>query len=119
MVLSNPGADHASLESPSLWQVGPVRASFSLDPNSFTSEGPHRLILAVRVRTPPCGPNIEPELEMPPIRTVAQKKALASIPGWNLRLPHIPFAFEFDARLRVDSLFALPDESRARNSRTK
>jgi hypothetical protein len=33
--------------------------------------------------------------------------------SWELDLPHIPFAFEFDPRLALDSLFTSPDSSRA------
>jgi hypothetical protein len=32
---------------------------------------------------------------------------------WQIDLPHIPFNFEFDPRLEVSSLLALPDEHRA------
>ena len=33
--------------------------------------------------------------------------------SWEMDLPHIQFSFEFDPLLSVDSILAMPDESRA------
>ena len=56
-------------------------------PADFETEGPHRLVLQTRVRT------------------------VGLTTPWELELPHVPFTFEFDPRLEVDALFALPDEA--------
>ena len=57
-------------------------------PADFETDGPHRLVLQARVRT------------------------VGLTDSWELELPHIPFSFEFDPRLAVDALFALPDDAR-------
>jgi hypothetical protein len=82
------GARRAGLEVASPWQAGPGRAGFSLVPEDFDTNGPHRLVLKTRVRT--CG------LSAP----------------WEVELPQMPLSFEFDPRLSVDALFALADAAR-------
>jgi hypothetical protein len=82
------GAERASLESFTPWEVGPGRAVFPLEPSDFPTNGPHRLILQARART----------------------RGLTS--SWELDLPHVPFPIEFDPLLRVDALMTLPDETR-------
>jgi hypothetical protein len=83
------GARRASLETFSDWTPGHGRAEFSLVPGDFETRGPHKLVLETRVRT------------------------AGLTESWQLDLPHIPFSFEFDPLLSVDSLLALPDSSRA------
>jgi hypothetical protein len=83
------GARRASLEVFSPWAAGPGRAGFALVPADFEGSGPHRLVLQSRVRT-------------------------TGLTGsWELELPHAAFSIEFDPRLDVGALLALPDESRA------
>jgi hypothetical protein len=82
------GARRAHLEEGSGWTSGSGRAEFSIIPGDFETNGPHRLVLQPRVRT----------------------QGLTE--SWELDLPHIPFQFEFDPRLEVASLLALPDEVR-------
>ncbi len=83
------GARRAALEEFSAWAPGPGQVQFSLVPADFDSNGPHRLTLQARVRT----------------------RGLTD--AWQLELPHLPFSFEFDPRLKVRSLLALPDAERA------
>jgi hypothetical protein len=82
------GARRAGLEEPSAWTAGSGLAEFSIVPSDFEGNGPHRVVLQPRVRT----------------------KGLTE--SWELDLPHMPFGFEFDPRLEVNSLLALPDEPR-------
>jgi hypothetical protein len=82
------GSERASLEIFSPWTPGPGRVVFALEPGDFPANGPHRLVLQVRVRT----------------------RSLTS--HWELDLPHVPFSFEFDPVLRVEALLTLPDAHR-------
>jgi hypothetical protein len=84
------GTHRAHLESFGPWTPGPCSASFKVDPRDYPTNGPHRLVLQTRVRT---------------------TDSLTS--NWQFELPHLPFQFEFDPILALDSLFALPDASRA------
>ena len=83
------GARRASLETFSPWAEGPGLAEFTLVPADFEGDGPHRLILQARARV----------------------KGLTDT--WEFELPHIPFSFEFDRLLTVESLLASPDDTRA------
>lgn len=83
------GARRASLETFSPWAEGPGLAEFTLVPADFESDGPHRLVLQARVRV----------------------KGLTDT--WEFELPDIPFSFEFDRLLAVESLLASPDDERA------
>ncbi len=87
------GARRASLLEFSPWVAGKGSAEFEMIPTDFETDGPHRLVLQARVRT----------------------RGLTE--SWELELPHVAFSFEFDPRLAVDALFALPDETRARRLR--
>lgn len=82
------GARRASLEKDGPWTPGPVRATFTLVPDDFETDGPHALIVHVRART------------------------VGLTDGWELVLPQVRFGFEFDPILRVEAILALPDESR-------
>ncbi len=83
------GAERASLERFHDWQPGPGRLAFTLEPGDFDTNGPHRLTFQARART------------------------VGLTSSWELDLPHIPFNFEFDPRLTVESLLSLPDADRA------
>ncbi|CAN5721834.1 hypothetical protein BH23PLA1_BH23PLA1_31890 [soil metagenome] len=83
------GSGRASLESFSDWRPGPSAAGFTIDPEDFDSNGPHRLVLQTKVRT---------------------SKDLSST--WEIELPHMAFPFEFDPRLEIDALLSLPDDAR-------
>ncbi len=83
------GARRATLEEYSPWTPGAGRVEFTIIPSDFETDGPHRLALQTRVRT----------------------RGLTD--HWQIDLPHIPFNFEFDPRLDIQSLLASPDESRA------
>ncbi|WP_435018826.1 hypothetical protein TA3x_000813 [Tundrisphaera sp. TA3] len=83
------GAERAGLEVPSSPIAGPGSFTFAIDPGDFPANGPHRLVLHARVHA--AGPTS----------------------SWDLDLPQMPFTFEFDPRLAVDALFALPDEVEA------
>ena len=83
------GARRATLEEYSPWIPGAGKFEFTIIPSDFESNGPHRLALQTRVRT----------------RGLTDQ--------WQIDLPHIPFNFEFDPRLEIQSLLASPDESRA------
>lgn len=80
------GAERAALELPSDWKAGHGRASFSVDPGDFPTNGPHRLVLKAKART---------------------SDRLTS--NWEAEPPHVPFPIEFDPRLSLDALFTLPD----------
>jgi hypothetical protein len=82
------GARRAALEEFTLWTAGPGRFGFSIIPDDFPTNGPHRLVLQVRVR--PVG--------------------LSS--SWEIELPHVPFTFEFDPILRLEAILTLPDTHR-------
>jgi hypothetical protein len=83
------GTQRASLETYSPWTPGAGRFRFELEPADFPGNGPHKLVLQARVRP----------------------RGLTST--WDLDLPHIPFQFDFDPLLQVQSLLTLPDETRA------
>ncbi len=83
------GAERASLESFSPWTAGPGTVAFTLQPEDFPTNGPHRLVLQTRVRT----------------------NDLTS--SWEMDLPHVPFSFEFDPNLSVEALLTMPDATRA------
>jgi hypothetical protein len=83
------GAERASLEEYSPWVKGGRGVSFAINPGDFSTNGPHRLVLQVRVKT----------------------EGLTD--PWEIELPHFPFSFEFDPILDVDALLATPDESRS------
>ena len=82
------GARRAALETFSDWKAGPASAEFTLVPDDFESNGPHRLVLHARVRT----------------------SGLTD--SWELELPQVPFHFELDPNLAVDALLALADGPR-------
>ena len=79
----------AALEEYSAWTPGAGNVDFTIVPSDFDTSGPHRLALQTRVRT----------------------RGLTDT--WQIDLPHLPFNFEFDSRLEIRSLLALPDEHRA------
>lgn len=83
------GARRAALEEYSAWTPGAGNVDFTIVPSDFDTSGPHRLALQTRVRT----------------------RGLTDT--WQIDLPHLPFSFEFDSRLEIRSLLALPDEHRA------
>lgn len=82
------GTERASFEAFSPWMAAPARASFPLHPRDFIANGPHRLVLHLRVRT----------------------HNLTST--WERDLPQVPFTFEFDPHLALEALLTMPDESR-------
>ncbi len=82
------GARRAALEEFSPWAAGRGHLVFSIIPDDFPTNGPHRLVLQTRVR--PTG--------------------LSS--SWEIELPHVPFSFEFDPILRLDAILTLPDADR-------
>ncbi len=83
------GTERAGLEEWSEFRPGPQAASFEIFPDDFATLGPHRLVLQARVKT------------------------VGLTDAWDLDLPHIPFAFEFDPNLAVAALLTLPDDARA------
>ncbi len=106
------GTERASMESYSAWQPGAPSASFSIEPRDYPGNGPHRLILQARVRTTTSTTAWGAEMadgEVGAKKTGATSRLNAS---WELELPHIPFSFEFDPNLTMDSLFTLPDAAR-------
>jgi hypothetical protein len=82
------GARRATLETFSPWTQGPARAEFTIIPDDFDTNGPHKLVLHARART------------------------AGLTETWELDLPHMPFNFEFDPRLDLEAIFTLPDETR-------
>jgi hypothetical protein len=82
------GARRAALEEFSDWKPGRGEVAFTIVPGDFESNGPHRLVLQTRVRT----------------------AGLSS--RWEIEPPHIPFSFEFDPLLRIESMLSLPDQDR-------
>jgi hypothetical protein len=82
------GARRAALEAFSPWTPGKGRAAFTIIPDDFETNGPHKLALHARART------------------------AGLTETWELDLPHMPFSFEFDPRLAVEAIFTLPDETR-------
>lgn len=84
------GTDRASLEHFDKWQVGGGSRTFEIDPHDLIQNGPHRLIIDVKVRT------------------------VGLTMDWEHALPQVPFLFEFDPVLRPESLLASEDDERAR-----
>ena len=82
------GARRAALEEFSAWETGPGRVSFSIIPDDFPTNGPHRFLLQTRVRT----------------------TGLSD--AWEIELPHVPFALDFDPVLRLDAILTLSDAIR-------
>ncbi len=82
------GARRAALEEFSPWKAGPGNVAFSIIPDDFPTNGPHRLVLQSRVRP----------------------RGLSS--SWEIALPHEPFNFEFDPVLRPDAILNLADAVR-------
>ena len=82
------GARRAALEEYSAWNSGSGCVRFSIIPDDFVSNGPHRLVLQSRVRP----------------------RGLSST--WEIELPHVPFNFEFDPLLRPDAILSLADSVR-------
>ncbi|MDE2509174.1 MAG: hypothetical protein KGM43_18395 [Planctomycetota bacterium] len=83
------GTERAGLESASGWTSMQGRASFTIEPADFPTNGPHRLALQASVRT------------------------VGLTSNWQIDLPRMPFTFEFDPLLHIDSLCALEDTERA------
>lgn len=83
------GSERASLESYSDWLPGPCRTRFLVEPADFPGRGPFKLVLHAKVRT----------------------KGLTS--EWEMELPHVSFAFEFDPSLSLDAILTMPDDHRA------
>jgi hypothetical protein len=82
------GARRAALEEFSAWKAGRGEVAFSVIPDDFPTNGPHRLVLQTRVRT----------------------SGLSD--AWELELPHVPFQFDFDPVLRLEAILTVPDASR-------
>jgi hypothetical protein len=82
------GARRALLEEESTPTPGAGNVEFTIVPADFDTDGPHRLALQARVKT------------------------VGLTDSWRIELPHVPFNFEFDPRLAVDSLLASPDAAR-------
>ena len=82
------GARRATLEEFSPWTAREGRVSFTMVPGDFETNGPHRLVLQTRVRT------------------------AGLTDAWEIELPHIPFAFEFDPILQLDAILTLADSTR-------
>ncbi len=82
------GARRAALEEFSAWKAGRGEVAFSIIPDDFPTNGPHRLVLQTRVRT----------------------RGLSD--AWEIELPHVPFQFDFDPILRLDAILTVPDSAR-------
>ena len=82
------GSDRVSLETFSPWAPPPASANFAINPRDLSANGPHRIVLHARVRT----------------------EALTS--KWERELPLVPFRFDFDPNLVVESLLTVPDADR-------
>lgn len=82
------GARRAALEEFSPWKAGPGEVAFSIVPDDFPTNGPHRLVLQMKVRT----------------------AGLSD--SWEFELPQVPFSFDFDPILRLDAILNLPDAAR-------
>ncbi len=82
------GAQRAALEEFSAWTAGNGRVAYSIFPDDFETNGPHRLVLQTRVRT------------------------AGLTDSWAIDLPQVPFNFEFDPILRLDAILTLADASR-------
>jgi hypothetical protein len=82
------GARRATLEEFSAWKAGRGAVDFSIIPDDFPTNGPHRLVLQSKVRT----------------------TGLSDT--WEIELPHVPFQFDFDPVLRLDAILTLSDAVR-------
>ena len=82
------GARRAALEEFSAWKAGRGAVDFSVIPDDFPTNGPHRLVLQTKVRT----------------------TGLSDT--WEIELPHVPFQFDFDPVLRLDAILTLSDAVR-------
>lgn len=82
------GTERLSLESFSPWSPGPGHLEFTVNPDDFQGNGPHRLIFQAKVR-----PN-----------------GLTS--SWELDLPQSSMSFDFDPALHVDSIQTQHDAGR-------
>ena len=90
------GAQRESLEQWSPWRAlsdydlsgGNAAVAFLIEPGDFSSNGPHRLALHMRVRP----------------------KGLTS--RWEHDLPAVSFSFEFDPNLRIESILGTEDDDR-------
>jgi hypothetical protein len=82
------GARRAALEEYSPWKSGRAEVAFTIVPDDFPTNGPHRLVLQSRVRT------------------------IGLSGSWELELPHVPFRFDFDPILRLDAILTLSDAVR-------
>jgi hypothetical protein len=81
------GTGRATLETFRQREPGWDRVVFEIEPEDFASNGPHRLVLQARLH------------------------ASRGSSAWQLDLPHVPFPFEFDPRLAVESLYCAPDDA--------
>ncbi len=88
MVAPDRRARRAALEEFSRWSRGRGQVAFSVVPDDFPTNGPHRLVLQTRVRT----------------------AGLSD--AWEIELPHVPFQFDFDPVLRLDAILTLSDSGR-------
>jgi hypothetical protein len=107
------GTQRASLEQPSVWNVGAGHAEFAIDPADFPGNGPHRLALQASARTAVYVDGHDMDLFTGASEKAKGKTVEMRPVGWELDLPHMPFSFELDPNLRVDALLGLADESRA------
>ena len=82
------GARRAAIEEFSPWAAGRGRVEFTIFPGDFETNGPHRLVLQTRIRT------------------------AGLTDSWEIEPPHVPFNFEFDPILRLDSILTLSDATR-------
>ena len=82
------GTQRAALEEFSEWRSGPIDARFEIHPPDFPGSGPHRLVLQAKVRS------------------------RGMTDSWEIALPHLMHALEFDNHLIPDALLASPDSSR-------
>jgi hypothetical protein len=82
------GAYRLSLETFSPWTPGPGRLEFTVAPDDFGGNGPHRLIFQARVRP----------------------RGLTS--SWELDLPQTSMSFDFDPILQVESIQAQRDSAK-------
>ena len=82
------GARRAPWKSSRRGRPGRGDVGFSIIPDDFPTNGPHRLVLQTRVRT----------------------AGLSD--SWEIELPHVPFKFEFDPVLRLDAILTLSDAVR-------
>jgi hypothetical protein len=82
------GARRAAVEEFSPWVPGRGRLTFTIVPDDFETNGPHRLVLETRVRT------------------------AGLTDSWEIVPPQIAFNFDFDPILRLEAILTLPDATR-------